>query len=197
MRSYYHIPNNINFDLPDSPTESTIDKEDGVVYFTRKQLADRLRFPVSSLIKKFLHLSGVSPALIHLNVIRILTGCSVLNLLYQLDSSLVEVYFIYILKLAHRGRLSLSSQSLQLQFVTGLPDSPKTEEKGMILVRGSWYETPGSPDLPFTLNRSMAFLGVFKLWDFICRFYMSLHVYPTYFLNKYFFMQGKAGEVDW
>ena len=73
----------------------------------------------------------------------------------------------------------------------GLPDLPKTEEKGMILVRGSWYETPNSVDLPFTLNRSMAFLGVFKLWDL----YAVAHL-PTYFLNKYFFVQGKAREVD-
>ena len=32
---------------------------------------------------------------------------------------------------------------------------------------------------------------------FVCRFYMSVHVHPTYFLNKYFFVQEKAGEVDW
>ena len=53
----------------------------------------------------------------------------------------------------------------RLQFVTGLPDSPKTEAKGVILVRGPWYETTGSPDLPFVLNQSMSFPGVFKLWD--------------------------------
>ena len=40
----------------------------------------------------------------------------------------------------------------RLQIVTGLPDSPKTEAKGVILVRGQWRETLGSPNLPFTLN---------------------------------------------
>ena len=35
----------------------------------------------------------------------------------------------------------------------------------MILVRGPWYETPGSPDRPFVLNQSMSFPCVFKLWD--------------------------------
>ena len=30
----------------------------------------------------------------------------------------------------------------------------------------------------------------------VCRFYMSLHIHPTYFLNKYVFLQGKVGEVD-
>ena len=41
----------------------------------------------------------------------------------------------------------------QLQFVNELPDSPKTEAKGVILVRGPWDETPGSPGLPFDINR--------------------------------------------
>ena len=67
----------------------------------------------------------------------------------------------------------MSVQSPRLQFVTRLPNSPKTDAKGVILVRGQWYKTPGSPDLPFILNRTMGFSGVFKLWDlyviFICR----------------------------
>ena len=83
LRSYFHIPNNIDFELLDGPAESTIGKEDGAVYFTREQLATRLRFPVLSLIKKLLHFSGVLPALVHPNIIQILIGCSVLNLLYQ------------------------------------------------------------------------------------------------------------------
>ena len=120
-----------------------------------------LHFPVSSLIKQFLHFSGSPPALVHPNIIRILTGCSLLNLLYQLDISLIKVFFFCTLKLAHEARLSLSAQSPRLQVVMGLPDSPKTEAKGLVLVRGPWYETPGSPDLPFTLNRGMSFPGVF------------------------------------
>ena len=107
LRSYCQIPDNIDFELPDGPVESTINKEDNAVYFTREQLVVGLRFPVLSLIKQFLHFLGVPPAFIHLNIIQILTGCSVLNLLYQLDISLVEVFFIYTLKLAHGGRLSL------------------------------------------------------------------------------------------
>ena len=107
---------------------------------------------MSSLIKQFLHFSGAPPALVHPNIIQILTGCSVLNLLYQLDILLVEVFFIYTLKLENLGRLSLSAQSPRLQVVTRLPGSPKTGANGMILVRGMWYETSGSLDLPFTLN---------------------------------------------
>ena len=77
LRSYYHILDNIDFELPDGLTKSIIDKEDDAVYFTREQLAAGLRFPVSSLIKQFLHFSRAPPALVHPNIIRILTGCSV------------------------------------------------------------------------------------------------------------------------
>ena len=69
LRSYCHIPDDIDFELSDGPTKSTIDKEDGAVYFTREQLASGLGFPVSSLIKQFLHFSEAPPALIHLNII--------------------------------------------------------------------------------------------------------------------------------
>ena len=194
LKSHCQILENIDFELLDGLAESTIDEEDSAIYFTREQLASRLRFPISSLVKQFLHFSGAPPALIHPNVIQILTGCSVLNLLYQLDISLVEVCFIYTLKLGHRGRLFMSAQSPRLQFVTGLPNSPKTEAKGVILVRGPWYETPGSPDLPFTLNGSMSFPGLYKLLGL----YIGVRLSFTfmYFLNKYFFVHGKAREVN-
>ena len=38
LRSYCQIPNDIDFELPDGPAKSIIDKEDNVVYFTRVQL---------------------------------------------------------------------------------------------------------------------------------------------------------------
>ena len=107
LRSYCQIPNNIDFELSDGPVKSTIDEEDSLMYFTQEQLAAGLRFPISSLVKQFLHFSGAYPTLIHQNFIRILTECTVLKLLYQLDISLVEVCFIYTLKLGHRGRLSM------------------------------------------------------------------------------------------
>ena len=84
-------------------------------------------------------------------------GYSLLNFLYQLDISLVEICFIYTLKLGTRGRLSMSAHSPRLQFVTGLPNSPKIEVKGFVLVRGLWYETPDSMGLPFNVNQSLVF----------------------------------------
>ena len=56
-----------------------------------------------------------------------------------------------------------------LQFVVELLDSPKTEAKGVVLVKGPWYETPGSLGLPFDLNQSLSFLGLSQL-DGACSF---------------------------
>ena len=50
-----------------------------------------------------------------------------------------------------------------MQFVTGLLHSPKTEGKGVVLVKGLWYETTSSPRLPFNLNQSLSFPGLFQL----------------------------------
>ena len=92
-------------------------------------------------------------------MIRILVGCCVLNHLYHLDLTLVELLIIYMLNIGSGGRMSMSVLSPRLQIVNGLPDSPKTEAKGVLLVRGPWDETPGSPGLPFNVNRSQSFPG--------------------------------------
>ena len=65
-------------------------------------------------------------------------GCNVLNSLYQLDISLVKIFFIYTLKLGIGGRLSMSAYSPRLNFVTRLLDSLKIEAKGVVLVKGPW-----------------------------------------------------------
>ena len=129
LRSYCHIPNNIDFELSGGLAESIIGKEEGAVYFTREQLIAELRFPVLSLIKQFLHFSGAPPALIHPNVIRILAGCSVLNLLYQLDISLVEVYFIYTLKLAHGADYPCRPRAPDCNLLRGSPTSLKPRRR--------------------------------------------------------------------
>ena len=78
-------------------------------------------------------------------------GYSVLNSLYQLNILLVEICFIYTLKLGIGG-LSMLTHSPWLKSVTGLPDSPKTKAKGVVLVKGPWYEKLDSPRLPFNMN---------------------------------------------
>ena len=95
LRAYCEIPDDIDVMLSNGSAQNTMGEEYNTVFFTREQLAVELRFPVSSLVKQFLHFTRAPPALVHPNVIRILIGCCVLNLLYQLDLSLVEVCFAY------------------------------------------------------------------------------------------------------
>ena len=162
LRAYCEIPDDIDVMLSDGSAQNTVGEEYKDVFFNREQLAAGLRFPVPSPVKQFLHFTRAPPALVHLYVNRILTGCCVLNLLFQLDLSLVEVCFAYTLTVAQGGRMSMSAQSPWLQFITGLPDSPKSEAKGVILVRGPWDETPSSLDLPFDVNHTMSFPSVYK-----------------------------------
>ena len=94
LRTYYEIPDNIDLELMEKPDESTLGGEHNAVFFTREQLAAGIRFLVLALVKQFLYFTRPPPALIHPNTIRILNGCSVLNLLYQLELSLVKICFI-------------------------------------------------------------------------------------------------------
>ena len=159
LKAYCEVPSNIDLRLMEGADESTLNGEHNGVFFTCKHLAAGLRFPVPAMIKQFLHFTRALPALILPNVIRILVGCFVLNHLYQLDLTLVELLIIYMLNIGSGGRMSMSFLSPRLQIVNGLPDSPKTEAKGALLVRGPWDETPGSPGLPFNVNRSQSFPG--------------------------------------
>ena len=152
LRLYNQVPIEISLEISDDPATSTIGEADNAMYFTREQFTTRLRFPVPSLVKQFLHFTRAPPVIVHPNVFRILMGCSVMNSLYQLDISLVEIYFIYTLKLGIGGRLSMSSHSPRLQFVTRLVNSPKTEAKGVVLVRGLWHVMSDAPRLPFDMN---------------------------------------------
>ena len=152
LKVYCEVPDNIDLRLIEREDDSTLGGEHNGVFFTREHLVAGLRFPVSVVVKQFLHFTQEPPALIHPNVVRILIGCCVLNHLYQLDLTLVELFIIYFLNIGSGGQMSMSVLSPRLQIVNGLPDSPKTEAKGALLVRGPWDETPGSPGFPFNVN---------------------------------------------
>ena len=160
LKVYCEVSDNIDLRLMERGNDSTLGGEHNGVFFTREHLAAGLRFPVPTIVKQFLHFTRAPPALIHPNVIRILIGSCVLNHLYQLDLSLVETFIIYLLSIWLGGRISMSVLSPRFQIVNGLPDSPKTEAKGALLMRGHWDETSDSSRLPFNVNRSQSFPGV-------------------------------------
>ena len=87
LRAYCDVLDNIDLKLMEKPDESTIGGEHNSVFLTREHLATGLRFPVLALVKQFFHFTKAPPTLVHPNIIRILTKCSVL--------SLVEICFAY------------------------------------------------------------------------------------------------------
>ena len=108
LMAYYEVPYNIDLRLMDRTDESTLGGEHNGVFFTWEHLAAGLRFPLPALVKQFLHFTRAPSALIHPKVICILIGCGVLNHLYQLDLSLVELCIIYFLRIGQGGRMSMS-----------------------------------------------------------------------------------------
>ena len=80
------------------------------------------------------------------------------------------------------------AHSPRLQFIIGLSNSPKTEVKGVVLVEGLWYETPGSPRLPFNLNQSLTFPGLFQLdgdCTSLCRLYFDMPLLSELFVGRH------------
>ncbi|RVX11728.1 hypothetical protein CK203_009443 [Vitis vinifera] len=69
------------------PTEKG---EENVILFTKEQFNAGLRFPLPALFKEFLHFSQIPPIFIHPNLVRVLMGCSIINMLYNLDLTLLE-----------------------------------------------------------------------------------------------------------
>ena len=108
LKVYCEVPDNIDLRLMERVDESALGGEHNGVFFTREHLAVGLHFPVPTIVKQFLHFTRAPPALIHPNVIRILIGSCVLNHLYQLDLSLVEIFIIYFLSVGPGGRMSMS-----------------------------------------------------------------------------------------
>ena len=108
LKVHCEVPDNIDLQLMERADESTLGGEHNGVFFTREHLVAGLRFPVSAIVKQFLHFTRAPLALIHPNVIRILIGCCVMNHLYQLDLTLVELFIIYLLNIRSGGRMSMS-----------------------------------------------------------------------------------------
>lgn len=80
-----------------------------MIYFTKEQFAVGLELPILSLVKQLSHFSQIPPAFIHFNVIRILMWCNILDGFYQLDLSLLEVLFVYTIKMSSKEHFSLST----------------------------------------------------------------------------------------
>ena len=104
-----------------------------MIYLPRSSLLLGSVPPLPSLFKQFLYFTQIPHTFLHLNIVQILMGCSVLDMLFQLDLSLLEVLFIYTVKMSQKEKFSLSAHSSSIQLEISLSDSCKGWAKGHIL----------------------------------------------------------------
>ena len=164
----FHIPDSIPIQLTNDEAMSSANLPSNMMYFTKEQFTTGLCLAIPSLFKQFLHFTQIPLVFIHLNFVRVLMGCSVLDMLFQLDFYLLEVLFIYTVKMSKKERFGLFSHILSLQLVTDLPDSCKGWAKGHVLVSGPWSGSSEGPDKVFSPQRSLEILSRICLCHFLC-----------------------------
>lgn len=108
------------------------------IFFNKKQCNVGFRLPFPSLVKQFLHYTKIPSSFIHPNVVRVLMGCNILDLIFHLNLFLLEILFIYTIKMSQKGMFSMSAQIPSLQLVIELPDSNMGGAKEHVLVSGQW-----------------------------------------------------------
>lgn len=181
----------ISIQLSNREASSIDERPHNMVYFTKEQFAEGTPLPIAFLVKQFFHFSKIPSAFIHSNVIQILMGCSVLDALYQLDLSLLEVLFVCTIKISPKEHFSLSAHILSLQFVIGLPDSNKGWAKWHILVSDPWSgSTKGSNKL-FKPTRFLEIPSTFFFFNVIV---LTVHRLSMSWSNSYFVCTGKETQ---
>ena len=96
-------------------------------------------------------------------MVRVLMGCIILSMLFNLDLSLLEVLFIFFIKKVKNDIFSFVASLPSPQLVTSLPDSTKGAARGHVLVKGVWAGLTEHPDRQFAPNQSLKAPGMNKL----------------------------------
>ena len=159
------IPNGVIVELLNDeevlvPTEKV---EKDTIIFSKEQFNAGLQFPLPALFKEFLHFTQIPPTFIHPNIVLVLIGCSIINMLFNLDLTLLEVLFVYSLKNGKNNIFGMSTHLPSLQLVTELPDSTKRGATRHVVVRGAWAGLLEHPTRPFSPNYSLVVPGRFAL----------------------------------
>ena len=164
-RDRFCIPNGVIVELLNDEEVLVLTQkaEKDTIIFSKEQFNAGFRFPLPALFKEFLHFTQISLAFIHPNIVRVLMGCSIINMLYNLDLTLLEVFFVYSLKKVKNDIFSMFAHLPSLQLVTELPDSTKGGAKGHVAVRGAWAGSSGRPGRPISPNYSLVIPGKFAL----------------------------------
>nr|CAN66182.1 hypothetical protein VITISV_025182 [Vitis vinifera] len=137
FRDRFCIPNGVIVELlNDEEVPASTEKfEKNTIIFSKEQFNAGLRFPLPALFKEFLHFTQIPPAFIHSNIVWVLMGCSIISMLYNLDLTLLEVFFVYSLKKTKGG------------------------VRGHVAIRSGWAGFSGRPGKPFSPNYSLVIPG--------------------------------------
>ena len=153
------LSNGVFVKLVDGNAMSTKKVGHNAIYFTKEQFNAGLRFPLPSIFKEFFHYTQIPLAYIHPNTLQVLMGYNILNMLFNLNLSLLEVLFVYTIKKGKKDIFNMFAHILSLQLVTNLPYSNKGRAKGHVLVRGPWAGLLEHLERDFCLNYSLKLLG--------------------------------------
>ena len=84
---------------------STKNESFNATVFSKEQFNVGLRFPLPSLFKQFLHFTKILLAFLHSNAVRVLMGCSILDMLFHnLPTIWRETQFLAIKKLSLKNQ---------------------------------------------------------------------------------------------
>ena len=174
FREHFCISDGVFVHLVDGDPTSTEKTAQGAIFFSKEQFNVGLYFSLPSLFKQFLHCTQIPPTHIHPNIVRLLMGCSILNMFFHLDLSLLEVLFVYTIRKGKNDIFNMFAHIPSLQLVTGLPDSNKGRVKGHVLVRGLWAGLIEHPKMDFRPNFSLKIHGRDGLErSFLCFFLLN------------------------
>lgn len=151
---------------------STEEESFNAIFFTKEQFNVRLHFPLPPIFKQFLHFTKIPPTFLHPNAVKILIGCSILNMLYHLDLSLIEVMFIYMIKMSQKEVFSLSAHIPSLQLVIRLLDSTKGSTKRHIVISGHWAGSYENLNHAFEPCHSLGIPGRENCYSLIFTFFI-------------------------
>ena len=170
FRDRFRIPLGITIHSMESGPVSIEEESFNAIIFTKEQFNAKLHFPLPSLFKQFIHFTKIPPAFLHSNVVRILMGFSILNMLYHLDLSLLEVLFVYTIKMSQKEFFSFFAHILPLQLVIGLPDSTKGATKGHVVISGPWVGSYEHPTHVFEPRCSLGISGIEHCYPLVFSF---------------------------
>lgn len=82
FRARFHIMDTILIQLTDGEALFSANLPNYMMYFTKERFATGLCLPIPSFFKQYLHFTQILPTFLHPNIVRLLIGCSMLDMLF-------------------------------------------------------------------------------------------------------------------